>query len=872
MINIKKKSAFPLVLAFFVPICLLLIMYYHAQIFPFGTKSIIIGDLSNQYVALMAYFHNNFFNPSSFFYSYKIALGGNFFPVFTYYLSSPVNLLSLLFPVKDIISFFTINLLFNSGLMSLSMYLFLTKSSWINKNINILQKNNYFITIAFSTSFSLSLFYINYAHCFMWFDAIALLPIVVLGLDRLFYKNKTSLYWISFTVLLFTNYYIGFITTIFLALLTLYFASLSYFECTKNLKRIVYTMFKIFVYTGLSLITSLVIFIPSWIAQKSVYQAPITFNFSPLYKSIDVLATLFPKVGITNGPILYSSILVLLFIPAYFFLKNITQSEKIITGIFILGLLISTWINTFYMVWHAFTMPNGYPSRESFVIVFFFVAIAFRSFKKNFGTDFSAINKGFWICILLLFFFNYFTTYLSSQLSLVIILFLIAYFLNSILILYKKKEKKIFSSIMLLLIICLEIIFTNYHTLKNQSLNSTETTSFSKIVTSTSSIFSKISKSDNNFYRSATTFQINPNDPLLLNYNGVQNYLSQQPTNETNFLSAAGYFQKHSWIRWSTYNNGSTLPMDSLLGIKYVISNTSSSFSNYINKTHSISSFNTTSPNYLNNILFKKNNFTVFKNNSAFPIAFKTTNAVTGLKFSYSSESNPFTIQNRIFKTLSPNNKNVFIKQLVSEQQQKDKVILNITSSRTGNVYLYIPSNMDNNPVNSINISVNHKFVTTAFGKYLYGENGIISLGNFKKNSSISVIISGKNVNSQFSTTPFISIENQHVFEKIRDYSVKNSHIKNLKVNNTNIILNTTTYSKKNTITLTVPYSKGWRASVDGKTTKIHKSLGDLMSLNVKKGNHTIRLDYSVPGLSLSLIISILSLLFLLILTCIIKF
>ena len=55
-------------------------------------------------------------------------------------------------------------------------------------------------------------------------DAIVLMPLVVLGLDRILYGNRNStwLYWGGLTYLLISNYYIGVIVLIFLFLLTLF--------------------------------------------------------------------------------------------------------------------------------------------------------------------------------------------------------------------------------------------------------------------------------------------------------------------------------------------------------------------------------------------------------------------------------------------------------------------------------------------------------------------------------------------------------------------------------------------------------------------------------------------------------------------------
>ncbi|WP_034994565.1 YfhO family protein [Liquorilactobacillus vini] len=376
--NLKKYKYFFLI-SFLLPMVMMLYWYYLAGIFPFGNKSVIVGDLSNQYLAILAYFKNNFFHPSNLLYSFKFGLGGNFFPVITYYLVSPLNLLALFFPTKDLIGFFTLNLVFNSGWAGMMMFYFLIKSHWLNRGTTQLKPKFMSLILALSTAYALSSFYIAYAHCFMWFNAIAVLPLVVLGLDRLYFKDKANLYWISYVYLLLVNYYIGYMTTIFLALLTIFFAISSMMFKDREPKKIIISLLKILMYTVLSLLSSLIVFLPSWLAQKAVTQEKMKYQYLPLFKSFDGLANLFPKVSVNNAPFLYTSLLVLLLAITFFFSKKISEKERNLTGTFALLIFISVWLSAFYQIWHVFTMPNGYPSRESFVLIFSIVCLAYRA-------------------------------------------------------------------------------------------------------------------------------------------------------------------------------------------------------------------------------------------------------------------------------------------------------------------------------------------------------------------------------------------------------------------------------------------------------------------------------------------------------------
>lgn len=59
---------------------------------------------------------------------------------------------------------------------------------------------------------------------------------------------------------------------------------------------------------------------------------------------------------------------------------------------------------------------------------------------------------------------------------------------------------------------------------------------------------------------------------------------------------------------------------------------------------------------------------------------------------------------------------------------------------------------------------------------------------------------------------------------------------------------------------LNIPFDKGWQAVVDGQQVKPHRAVGNLSYLELNKGKHQISLSYHVPGLQISLIISLLAL------------
>ena len=65
-------------------------------------------------------------------------------------------------------------------------------------------------------------------------------------------------------------------------------------------------------------------------------------------------------------------------------------------------------------------------------------------------------------------------------------------------------------------------------------------------------------------------------------------------------------------------------------------------------------------------------------------------------------------------------------------------------------------------------------------------------------------------------------------------------------------------HAKKDQILcVTIPYSKGWKATVNGNRTKIYKANGMFMGIIMKKGTQSVKLDYETPGLKIGACISL---------------
>ena len=74
-----------------------------------------------------------------------------------------------------------------------------------------------------------------------------------------------------------------------------------------------------------------------------------------------------------------------------------------------------------------------------------------------------------------------------------------------------------------------------------------------------------------------------------------------------------------------------------------------------------------------------------------------------------------------------------------------------------------------------------------------------------------------------------------------------------------NKISGTIENKKDQLLVLSIPYQNGWSAYVDGKKVSLQKVNYMYMGLDLKAGNHTIELKYELPGIRISIMITVIS-------------
>ena len=98
-------------------------------------------------------------------------------------------------------------LLIKIGLSGSFMFIFL--KNVYNPSELLADRKSGLKTVLFADMYAMSTYAIGYYWCIMWLDAVMLLPLLMLGLNRLIKDGRMALYVVSLALTVFSNYYIA---------------------------------------------------------------------------------------------------------------------------------------------------------------------------------------------------------------------------------------------------------------------------------------------------------------------------------------------------------------------------------------------------------------------------------------------------------------------------------------------------------------------------------------------------------------------------------------------------------------------------------------------------------------------------------------
>lgn len=353
-----------------VSVCLLGLSYAYLGVWPLGEKSVMLVDMHHQYAPLFSELRDILLHGGSVVYSTHIGLGANLAPAIAYYLASPLNLLLVLFPQRYLTEvILLITLLKNAG--AAAAFAACAQERYRRRDAGVVAVAVLYANMAYLLAYSWNI---------MWLDAVALLPVVVLCLERMLAGKSRRGYVLSLALTLFTSYYIGFMVCVFLVLYMVVWAwrqARGWREIGRAAGR-----FATASLLGGGLVAFLLV--PTVIALGRTSAAGGTLGaFSVNFPLFDLFGRLFygasPTIRSGNLPNLYCGAAAVLLLPVYLTARAIPLRRRLCYGGLLAVLLVSCTIEPLNLLWHGLHAPNDLPYRFSFLIGFVLLLMAGRT-------------------------------------------------------------------------------------------------------------------------------------------------------------------------------------------------------------------------------------------------------------------------------------------------------------------------------------------------------------------------------------------------------------------------------------------------------------------------------------------------------------
>ncbi len=906
-----------LFLCMLIPAVLIYLIYLARGVHPFGNGCVLVLDLNGQYVWFFEALRNFVKGDAELLYSFSRALGGEFLGIYAYYVASPLSYLLCLFPqdrmLEGLLCLFLLKTAISGGAFGYYMH-------------KTAKARRPFAIVAFSIIYALSSYAVVQQHNTMWIDALMWLPLITLGIEELIKHGKFKMYTILLAVTLISNFYIGYMVCIycFLYFFLYYLAHAGESENNPHAERchFIKSLLRIAFWSILAIGIAAVILLGAYYSLnfgKTTFSNPRwewKFNFDILDLLYKFLPGSYDTVRPEGLPFFYCSVLTLLLLPAYFLSKKYPMRQKIVSGIFVLIFVASFSLNVIDLIWHGFQRPNWLNYRYSFMLCFYLCVLACRALSIFETVSLKVVaGAGGLIAILCAILQKYSNgDYVDPDDYMCIWFTLIAVFIYlAVLGLLRSGKEKQVISVVLVSVVVIEVFLNGLWNMNglDEDVTYSRYSYYNDFLNKTRPIVESVQESDPTFYRMEKTFFRKTNDNMALNIRGLSGSTSTLNKETIQFLNKMGYASKSHWSKYL----GGTPVNDSLLGLKYIVSD-QSIYSNYyeVYKTDPNTGYTAYRNPYALSIAYGVDSEVL-----NFPLGFvegtgntdatqdgekpsKIGNAVNQLKLKLNEWLNiDETVNSEIYRDnySSPFERmNAIITAMLGEEEAvRVFVPINVTKQSTSNLstsfvvghmrYSPMSEDKDGTLTYTIEMPADAELFFYLPSDYQREvdlkliENDIgVDMGTFGANETTRIISLGmQNAGDILSLDMTLQAKylypktNQQCFYYI-DWAVFEDVMAQLGHDQYQI----TEYTEKSfsgtftasheheTVMTTIPYDSGWKVMVDGKAVETQKALGSLISFQID-GNpgqtHTVELVYAPAIISVGMTISMISTAFL---------
>ena len=852
--------------SFIAPIAIMFVAWAIDGFFPFGTKSLMAVDFNAQYIGLYAYFKHLFLNGdwSSFFYSFSKSIGGGMLGIWGFNLLSPFNLLFLLTSEENFQWVVPIVIALRYGAMGLTMAHFLIK------RYDGLKNKAYLVPIV-ATIYALNGFNVSYQMNPIFYDGMVMLPLVLIGVEQVL-DNKSPKGYIGMLALsLFVQFYMGYMTCIFVVIYALFYIIRS--ENLRNKKVILTRIGKLAAASILAVGIVSAVLLPiliSLVSTKGGLQSTLRFDWKLQINPFEILAKLFLGAfdntswpAGPNLPNIYVASFGLLGTLYYFISSKISKWSKIAASFVLVVFLISCAHEFTSKLWHMGQNPAGFFYRFSWIIAFFLVYLAYLSLREvekftKREASFLLISGAVIFSIVQLQQHSFLTVWQRLATILIFVVLLAA--------LFYPKVKRAWMIIAALTVVEL----TANAALVQSRVGYTDAYKYHDAVLQLKEAINPIRPDHSDFYRINKSFNLSKNDPFMVDYPGLSVFSSNLENSTRDLFDRLG----NNGINATTYYQGTPF-QDALFSVKYLVTPKPVLKEDYpdTSKLYVFGNMVTRKDVTTNAPVYEAARTKTFETGLILPIAYGVNDATVNVKL---ENHQPIQNQNKIVQAMGATSENYLAVLGANEMKldnmevvdpSKPETYKRIDSSKPGTItYHLVPQSAEDYWV-----AIPQKLSHTDKNKVRVMLNGKNYEFQDKFQQTQFIQIAHNSVGQPTDLTIEIDSDNEYNLSGLR-LARSNAALANRIIQERQLQGIKLTYwdnrSFKGTVNITddstwmmtsIPYEKGWTVKVDGKVVETAKVWDSLLAYKITPGEHTIEMSYLPDGFVVGFLISILS-------------
>lgn len=889
-------------LAFLLPFSLFAVILFITSVMPFGNYTLLYSDNYHQYYPFFRQFRESIRSGDGLLWTWSIGMGMDYLGLISYYLASPLNLVSVLLPESWLLPYFTWLMPLKLSLAGLFFAIMLKK---------FFGKDDLSLTL-FGSMYALCAWALGYQWNIMWLDSFALLPLVILGTVQLLKQRKYLLYTVTLFLSVAINYYIGLFVCIFVFLVFWCYEICRF----KSVWRFLSDLFIIGVFTVLALGMTAFLEIPTLASLQTTYsgvnQFPEGFQLNIVsseaqeaakeawnaYKAakeegtqtfslwFDAIKAGIPAVmtgmrevaGQVGGgqtptykdglPNLYCGLFPILLGFLFLLSKDVKLRDKLCAVALLTLFMLSFLFRQLDYIWHGFHFTNQIPYRFSFLFSFVVLYMAYRAWLLRDTFPLWKVLCAGILSVALLIFGGHsvsdFLYWLFSFAFLGVYFFcmLVSHdqfplFLRSLVRTEPPQEmqtqihlvrpgnyarRRRITSIAVVCAMVLEMTLSTILFFGGFAITDWD---YPKNEKYSAQLFERLKTEDDGndlFYRTEVTHAQTLNDGALNSYYGISAFSSSANVRVTEFLQCLGAGAYNSYNRYC-YEESS--PVSNLfLNLKYLVERNGE-----------------VEGNTYFDVAFAENGMTVLQNKTYLPLGFLAQSELAELDFTVLNRS--FNFQNALFSAATGNPEAVWrsLAQGDLEVTADEGVTIErsytsgYTSFSTGEsggklTYTYTVSREGFLCLDA-NLYKQKKFTVSLNGEKLYSEEyslpQMFAVGDVTVGDIVTVEITCKENMESTSISLSADVLQEDVY--MRGYEILRASTLKLTEFESTHIVGTIDCDRDGLLYTSIPQNGNWKAYVDGEEAEISLVGECMIGLMLREGSHEVEFVYENTAL-----------------------